>query len=120
MLVSQRPADVASTVISQCGTWLVLRLSNQADQEHVARFLPDGLAGMTKALSSLAQQEAIFVGEAAALPARIKIRHLEKDQLPASQSAQFAKGWVSEGVSVKTFQEIAARMSHQVKTLEGN
>ena len=25
MLVSQRPADVESTVIAQCGTWLVLR-----------------------------------------------------------------------------------------------
>ena len=28
MLVSQRPADVDSTVISQCGTWVVLRLTN--------------------------------------------------------------------------------------------
>src|SRR3989304_7143714 len=43
MLVSQRPADVESTVISQCGTWLVLRLTNSADQQHVAPFLPDGL-----------------------------------------------------------------------------
>lgn len=53
MLVSQRPADIESTVISQCGTWLVLRLTNQADQQHVARFLPDGLSGMTKALQIL-------------------------------------------------------------------
>jgi len=42
MLVSQRPADIEGTVISQCGTWLVLRLTNSADQQHVARFLPDG------------------------------------------------------------------------------
>jgi DNA helicase HerA-like ATPase len=48
MLVSQRPADVESTVISQCGTWLVLRLTKAADQQHVARFLPDGLSGMTR------------------------------------------------------------------------
>ena len=76
MLVSQRPADVESTVISQCGTWLVLRLTNAADQQHVSRFLPDGLSGMTKALPNLAQQEAIFVGEGAAMPARIRIRDL--------------------------------------------
>jgi hypothetical protein len=73
MLVSQRPADIESTVISQCGTWLVLRLTNSADQQHVARFLPDGLSGMTRVLPVLAQQEAIFVGEGAALPARIRI-----------------------------------------------
>ena len=68
MLVSQRPADVESTVISQCGTWLVLRLTNAADQQQVSRFLPDGLSGMTKALPNLAQQEAIFVGEGASMP----------------------------------------------------
>ena len=35
MLVSQRPADVEGTVISQCGTWLVLRLTNLADQQQL-------------------------------------------------------------------------------------
>ena len=52
MLVSQRPSDIEGTVISQCNTWLVMRLTNQADHQHVSRFLPDHLAGMTKALSS--------------------------------------------------------------------
>ena len=48
MLVSQRPADIEGTVISQCNSWVVLRLSNSSDQEHVARFLPDSLAGYDK------------------------------------------------------------------------
>ncbi|MHB1656111.1 MAG: ATP-binding protein [Burkholderiales bacterium] len=110
MLVSQRPADVESTVISQCGTWLVLRLTNQADQQHVARFLPDGLSGMTKALPNLAQQEAIFVGEGASLPARIRIRNLTSKQLPRSQSAKFAEGWAGFGLSNAEFDVIAGRM----------
>ena len=110
MLVSQRPADVESTVISQCGTWLVLRLTNQADQQHVARFLPDGLSGMTKALPNLAQQEAIFVGEGASLPARVKIRNLTSDQLPRSQSAKFAEGWAGCGLSNAELELIAGRM----------
>src|SRR3546814_3348623 len=78
MLVSQRPADVESTVIAQCGTWLVLRLTNQADHQLVSRFLPDGLSGMTKSLPNLGQQEAIFVGEGAALPARVRIMRSEE------------------------------------------
>jgi len=111
MLVSQRPADVESTVISQCGTWLVLRLTNAADQQHVARFLPDGLSGMTKALPNLAQQEAIFVGEGAAMPARIRIRDLTEEQLPKSETAKFALGWSMDRLSEKEIEDIAERMA---------
>ena len=111
MLVSQRPADVESTVISQCGTWLVLRLTNAADQQHVSRFLPDGLSGMTKVLPNLAQQEAIFVGEGAAMPARIRIRDLAEDKLPKSETAKFAKGWILDRLTEAEIAAIADRMA---------
>ncbi|MEI2781012.1 MAG: ATP-binding protein [Candidatus Competibacter sp.] len=111
MLVSQRPADVESTVISQCGTWLVLRLTNSADQQHVSRFLPDGLSGMTKALPNLAQQEAIFVGEGAAMPARVRIRDLAQNQLPKSETAKFAKGWILERLTEQEIAAVASRMA---------
>ncbi|NLU99095.1 hypothetical protein B6N13_13510 [Marinomonas sp. UCMA 3892] len=110
MLVSQRPADVDSTVISQCGTWVVLRLTNSADQQHVARFLPDGLSGMVGALPILSQQEAIFVGEGAALPSRIRIRDLTEDQLPKSSTIPFAKGWACERLDLDKLEEISNRM----------
>jgi hypothetical protein len=111
MLVSQRPADVESTVISQCGTWLVLRLTNAADQQHVSRFLPDGLSGMTKVLPNLAQQEAIFVGEGASMPARIRIRDLTAEQLPKSETAKFAKGWTLDRLGEAEIEVIANRMA---------
>lgn len=111
MLVSQRPADVESTVISQCGTWLVLRLTNAADQQHVSRFLPDGLSGMTKALPNLAQQEAIFVGEGAAMPARVRIRDLAQNQLPKSETAKFAKGWILDRLTEDEIAAVANRMA---------
>ncbi|MDX1751228.1 MULTISPECIES: ATP-binding protein [unclassified Methylophaga] len=111
MLVSQRPADVESTVISQCGTWLVLRLTNAADQQHVSRFLPDGLSGMTKALPNLAQQEAIFVGEGAAMPARVRIRDLDESQLPKSETAKFAKGWILDRLTEEEIAAVANRMA---------
>jgi uncharacterized protein len=111
MLVSQRPADVESTVIAQCGTWLVLRLTNAADQQHVSRFLPDGLSGMTKALPNLAQQEAIFVGEGASMPARVRIRDLTDEQLPKSETAKFAKGWTLDRLAEAEIAEIANRMA---------
>ncbi|MGF1739875.1 ATP-binding protein [Vibrio profundum] len=110
MLVSQRPADVDSTVISQCGTWVVLRLTNSADQQHVARFLPDGLSGMVGALPILSQQEAIFVGEGAALPSRVKVRDLKPEQLPRSSTVPFAEGWAENRLTIDELKVIAERM----------
>ncbi len=112
MLVSQRPADIESTVISQCGTWLVLRLTNAADQQHVARFLPDGLSGMTKVLPNLGQQEAIFVGQGAAMPARVRILDLTEDKLPKSGTAKFAKGWTLDRLTTEEIDAIAQRMAN--------
>lgn len=111
MLVSQRPADIEGTVISQCNSWIVLRLSNSSDQEHVSRFLPDSLVGMSQMLSSLPRQEALFVGEASAIPARIKLRTLARGQLPDSNDVSFADGWSSEGMSQQGLEEIVARMA---------
>lgn len=110
-LISQRPSDVESTVLSQCNSWIVLRLSNASDQEHVARFLPDSLSGLTKMLSSLTRREAIFVGEAAALPSRIKINELPADKLPDSNDIRFAKGWSGEAISHEGIAGIVSRWS---------
>ena len=98
MLVSQRPSDVESTVLSQCSSWIVLRLTNGTDQECVGRFLPDGLSGLTRLLPSLTRREAIFVGEAAAIPARVQLRELAQEQLPDSNDIRFAEGWAQEPV----------------------
>ncbi len=51
---------------------------------------------LTRILPSLTRREAIFVGEAAALPSRIRIRELEQTQLPDSSDIDFVKGWSNE------------------------
>lgn len=109
MLVSQRPSEVEATVLSQCNSWIILRLTNSNDQEHVSQFLPDSLSGLTKMLSSLTRREAIFVGEAAALPSRIKIRKLSKDQLPDSNDISFINGWVTEPIKPEELKKISRR-----------
>jgi hypothetical protein len=66
---------------------------------------------MTKALPNLAQQEAIFVGEGAAMPARVRIRDLSEDELPKSETAKFAKGWILDRLTEAEIAEIANRMA---------
>ncbi|CAG36648.1 ATP-binding protein [Desulfotalea psychrophila] len=111
-LISQRPSDVESTVLSQCNSWIVLRLSNSSDQEHVSKFLPDSLNGLTKMLSALTRREAIFVGEAAALPSRIRIRKLSPEQLPDSNDIKFAQGWSNDAINDADLKAIVNRWSN--------
>lgn len=118
MLVSQRPADVERTVLSQCNSWIVMRLTNSADQEHVNRFLPDGLAGLSRLLPSLSRQEAIFVGEAAAVPARILIRDLNREQLPDSDDVSFTNGWVAPPCPRQKIEVVVTRWRRE-KAQEG-
>ena len=40
LLVSQRPSEVEATVLSQCNSWIILRITNDADREHVRAILP--------------------------------------------------------------------------------
>jgi DNA helicase HerA-like ATPase len=108
-LISQRPSDVESTVLSQCNSWIVLRLTNSSDQEHVARFLPDSLSGLTKMLPALTRREAIFVGEAAALPSRIRIQKLPDSKLPDSNDISFSEGWLNDPMGDDELNEIVNR-----------
>lgn len=109
MLISQRPSDVEATVLSQCNSWIILRLTNSNDQEHVAKFLPDSLVGLTKMLPALTRREAIFVGEAAALPSRIRIKKLNPEQLPDSNDISFVKGWGNEPTKTIELKKISDR-----------
>ena len=113
MLVSQRPSEVEATVLSQCNSWIVLRLTNESDREHVKGILPDSMAGLTKMLSGLRRQEAIFVGQAAMLPSRIMIRDLADEQLPKSNDIDFDKGWQNVGTSAAQLEVVASRWRYQ-------
>ena len=116
MLVSQRPSEVEATVLSQCNSWLVMRITNDADRDHVRSILPDSLSGLTKVLSGLRRREAIFVGQAAMLPSRILIRHLDEDKLPRSHDIDFDQGWQCGPVSSDDLLKIGTRWRLQQKS----
>jgi len=120
MLVSQRPSEVEATVLSQCNSWIVLRITNDSDRNHVQGVLPDSLAGLTKVLSGLRRREAIFVGQAAVLPSRILIRDLVKDgkPLPRSQDIDFDKGWQSDPITDQNLYEVGKRWRLQSRQIE--
>ncbi|MCW3491541.1 ATP-binding protein [Dethiobacter alkaliphilus] len=115
LLISQRPSEIEPTVLSQCNSWLVLRLTNSDDQSFVLKFLPDSLAGLAKLLPALRRSEAIFIGQAASIPSRILINHLSEEQLPCSQDISFVTGWSSEGLTQEEINNVAHKWRTQLR-----
>lgn len=85
MIVSQRPSEINPTILSQCGTFFAMRLSNSTDRSHVTGALSDNLEGLTNMLPILRTGEAIILGESVKLPMRTMIQPPPKDRLPDSQ-----------------------------------
>ena len=99
MIVSQRPAEVDETILSQCGTFIALRLSNSTDRSKVQSTLPDNLSGIAESLPVLRTGEAIITGEAARLPLRCRIALPNEEHRPQSEDPVVAKRWKSSPIS---------------------
>ncbi len=84
MIVSQRPSEIDSTILSQCGTIFAMRLANDADRGHISSAASENLKGLFDMLPVLRTGEAIIVGEAVSLPVRSLISPPPLDKRPDS------------------------------------
>ncbi|MDR0274034.1 MAG: DUF87 domain-containing protein [Burkholderiaceae bacterium] len=84
MIISQRPAEIDPTILSQCGTIFAVRLANATDRSHVTSTASDNLEGLFNMLPTLRTGEAIIVGEAVHLPLRALIDAPAKNRRPDS------------------------------------
>ena len=84
LVVSQRPSEIDTTILSQCGTTIAMRLANNSDRGHVTGAASDNLKGLFEMLPILRTSEAIIVGEAVSLPIRTLIDPPPADKKPDS------------------------------------
>jgi len=91
IVISQRPSELDETILSQCGTFFALRLSNSDDQGRVRATVPDSLAGLIDILPALRTGEALVLGEAVQIPSRIRLPLVEPR--PKSDDPEPAKRW---------------------------
>jgi DNA helicase HerA-like ATPase len=90
-VVSQRPSDVSRTILSQCNNYIVMRLTNDRDQDVVSRLLPSSLTSVTGMLPMLDVGESLVIGDAVLLPMRIK---LDRPRVaPASATFPYWSMW---------------------------
>lgn len=106
VLSSQRPSELSPTVLSQCNTFLLHRISNDRDQDLVHRLLPDNLHGLLRDLPILPSRHAILLGWASELPVLVRMNELQKKDRPQSDDPEFWSAWTGKQDSKLNWDEI--------------
>src|SRR6476660_2960402 len=85
-LVTQRPAELDATIISQCNTLFTMRLANERDQALLRSAVSDAAANLLSFVPSLGTREVLAFGEGVALPTRLRFKEVPVHQLPRSEA----------------------------------
>ncbi|MDH2314083.1 ATP-binding protein [Methylobacterium brachiatum] len=80
-LVTQRPAELDPTIMSQCSTLFAMRMTNDRDQAILAAAVSDAVNLLTF-VPSLGTGEVIAFGEGVPMPARFTFRPLPPERQP--------------------------------------
>jgi DNA helicase HerA-like ATPase len=94
VIISQRPSDVSTTILSQCNNVISLRLTNGTDRQTVYKLMPESLESLLEVLPIMDVGEGIVVGDAVLLPSRIKI--YPPNEKPLSATIDFWSEWLKE------------------------
>ncbi|TXH35684.1 MAG: ATP-binding protein [Rhodospirillaceae bacterium] len=92
VLATQRPRDIPQDVLSQLGTLIVHRLTNEQDRNTIEHACGDLDRGATQFIPMLAPGEAIIIGPD--LPTPLPLRMLRPKSPPNSKGPQFQSHWI--------------------------
>jgi DNA helicase HerA-like ATPase len=90
-LVTQRPAEIEPTIISQCNTLFVMRMSNDRDQALIRSAVSDAASDLLTFVPSLGTGEVFAFGPGVALPTRMTFKELPKELRPASEVSRSSR-----------------------------
>ena len=108
-LVTQRPSELDSTILSQCGTAVVLRLSSERDQDVIRGSTYEGMIDLVDFLPLLGDREAIVLGQGVSMPMRIRFDDLGKRGVPRSRHTGFSASWQTPNMDREGLDEIVSR-----------
>lgn len=96
VLSSQRPSELSPTVLSQCNSFLLHRISNERDQELVHKLVPDNLRGLLRDLPGLPSRHAFLLGWASELPVLVEMKNLPESHRPKSDDPDYWDVWIGK------------------------
>ncbi|MBN8489571.1 MAG: ATP-binding protein, partial [Burkholderiales bacterium] len=91
MVASQRPSELSKTVLSQCSNFVVHRIQNPDDLQHIRQMTPFVSDSVMKRLPSLPKQHALIFGNAVNLPTTFRVRDVKPK--PKSDDAAIRDLW---------------------------
>ncbi len=120
-LITQRPAELDATIISQCSTLFAMRMANDRDQAIVRSAVSDAAGSLIGFVPSLGTREVFAFGEGVALPTRLRFKELDKHHIPHSQAVTRANMDSAKGVDVGFLVSVVQRwrgatMSNQTRS----
>ena len=118
-IVSQRPAELDATILSQCNTIFSMRLVNERDQAILRAGISDAASSLLDFMPTMGTGEAITFGEGVALPTRIKFDVLPAAEWPMSNTGSVTESWAREMPEDSFLQDIVLRWRAQSFTPEG-
>ncbi|MDE8220878.1 ATP-binding protein [Erysipelothrix rhusiopathiae] len=110
VIISQRPSELNSTIISQFNNIMSLKVTNERDKNAIASMLTDSLVGLVDLLPNLDVGECIVAGDAIVLPTRIKLN--EPSEKPNSTTIDFWSKWI-DGTNV--YKDIEQSVHNMIK-----
>ena len=111
VVVSQRPAELNTTIISQCNNIISLKITNDRDKAAVATMLTDSLVGLVETLPNLDVGECIAVGDAIKLPTKIILDRPKEE--PKSSTIDFWDRWFDGKKTVFDIEKAIVNMIKQ-------
>lgn len=91
LLSSQRPSELSKTVLSQCSSFIVHRILNPEDLQHIKRITPSVSETILNRLPSLPTRHALVFGASTNLPAVFKVNKAEPK--PKSDNNSVSENW---------------------------
>lgn len=119
-IITQRPAEIDPTILSQCNTVFALRMSNDRDQAIVKSAISDTGSGLLEFLSALGQREAIAFGDGVTLPVRIRFDDLPAHAMPRSSSAMFTTMWQQASTDTGFLEQIVDKWRYSISGSEAS
>ncbi len=118
-LVTQRPAEIDPTIISQCSTLFVMRLSNDRDQALIRSAVSDAAANLLSFIPSLGTREVFTFGSGVALPTRMRFQELPAALRPNSEASGNTRSDAGTNISRDLLSSVierwrSASMSHRM------
>lgn len=113
VIVSQRPAELNSTIISQCNNIISLKITNDRDKSAVATMLTDSLVGLVETLPNLDVGECIVIGDSIQLPTKIILDKPKEE--PKSSTIDFWDRWIDGKGTVFNIDEAIKCMIKQTR-----